>query len=114
MKIILLIYCAWGVFGGALAALQAFRYWRSDVKNSQRIAGLWAVKSVLDLGCSAGLLWLWYNEWASEWTLFMWSAIPIGIYSIAIRLALDKLTTGKVAGNSPPRKEGCPRTGYAG
>ncbi len=41
------------------------------------------------------MLWLWYNALASEWPIFFWAAVPVGLYTIAIRLALRKLTAGK-------------------
>jgi hypothetical protein len=95
MNIVLGIYLvliAFGVFGDAFKAV---RYRRAEAENSSKLAALMLAKAVLGLASFGIVVWLWYGEVASPWTIFI-AVLPVaGIIAGAIVLYENKLSTGK-------------------
>lgn len=95
MKVVLIVYLVLLGSGGLFACVKAIRYWRARADNSSKLAALMLAKTVLDLASFGLIVWLWYGEVASEWTIFIAVLPVVGILTGAITLAENRLTTGK-------------------
>jgi len=95
MKVVIIIYLVLLSSGGVLSVIKSVRYRRARAENSNKLAVLMLGKTILDLASFGLIMWLWYGEIASEWTIVIAILPVIGIVTGAITVYENKLTTGK-------------------
>jgi len=95
MNVVLGIYLVLIAFGVLADTFKAVSYWRRKAENSSKLAALMLVKTVLGIASFGIVLWLWYGEVASPWTIFI-AVLPVtGILAGILVLYENKLSTGK-------------------
>ena len=95
MKIVLVIYLVLLGSGIVLDPIKSVRYWRAKTDNSNKLAALMLAKTVVDLAGFGIILWLWYGDVASPWTIVLVVLPIIGVITGILILFENKLTTGK-------------------
>ena len=95
MKIVIIIYLVLLGSGIVLDPIKSVRYWRARTDNSNTLAALMLAKTVVDLASFGIILWLWYGDVASPWTIVLVVLPIIGVITGILVLLENKLTTGK-------------------
>ena len=95
MKTLIIVYLVLLGSGVLLDGFKCVRYWRAGAVNSHKLAALMLAKTILDIGGLGIIIWLWYGDVASEWTIVIAVLPVLGICTGAIVLLENKLATGK-------------------
>src|SRR3954470_24301445 len=95
MNVVLIIYLLLLGSGIVLDPIKSVRYWRARTDNANKLAALMLAKTAFDLAGFGIIIWLWYGDVASEWTIVLAVLPVIGIVTGAIVLLENKLATGK-------------------
>ena len=95
MKILIVFYLVSLGSGVFLDGFKSIRYWRSGGDNSNKLFALMLAKTILDLAGFGIIIWLWYGEVASPWTIVLVVLPIIGVVTGILILFENKVTTGK-------------------
>ena len=95
MKTLIIVYLVLLGSGVLLDGFKCVRYWRAGAVNSHKLAALMLAKTVVDLASFGIILWLWYGEVASPWTIVLVVLPIIGVVTGILILFENKVTTGK-------------------
>ena len=95
MKVLIVFYLVSLGSGVFLDGFKSVRYWRSGGDNSNKLFALMLAKTVLDLAGFGILIWLWYGDVVSEWTIVIAVLPVIGTLIGATVLLENKLSTGR-------------------
>jgi fatty acid desaturase len=95
MKVLIIFYLVLLGSGVLLDGFKSVRYWRARNDNSNKLAALMLAKTAFDLAGFGIIIWLWYGDVASEWTIVLAVLPVIGIFTGGSVLLENKLATGK-------------------
>jgi hypothetical protein len=88
IRIGLIVYVSWTVLIGVLGLFSALRHLFTDSRSPDgphsKLVLLFFSTSAADFALAGAVIWLWWNEVASEWMLLI-SAILVGGVSTVIK-----------------------------
>ena len=97
MDIVIIIYLVilgTGIAGGTIKAVM---YWRGRSENAKKLAALMVAKAILDIVAIGLIIWLWYGNIASSWTIVMTVLPVMGAVIFLTMLYESKLAKGKLS-----------------